>query len=289
MSETPELTDDDDQAWSDAWSDETDREDGALSEDPPPAVDEPDPEAPPPEQPPAGQEQEPEPEPEPEEPETIESLKQKLRSAEGRFNKFEEHITDLRQKIEQREKPDEPEETPEPDTFLPEGWSQEDWDDFSTDYPVQAELLENQSRQVKSLTDRLDTTEQHLSVTEQNRVFNDSIRKAHPDYDDLLADERQQIVDFIEGQPNPTLKAAYQNIYQDGSAEQIISLVSDYKENGRKPAGKDKPPVSQRNIDNALAVPGRSRSPNNISGRAGLPDEDDFDGGWDYFSDDSID
>lgn len=285
MSEKTEY-DEDEQAWKEAWSDDNDIDDAGASPADPPAVDEPDPESPPPEQPPpSDQQQEPEPEPE----DDIGTLKQKLRSAEGRLQKFEEHIDDLRQKVAKKETPDEPEETPAEDTFLPDGWSKEDWEDFSADYPVQAELLEQQSRQVKQLTDRVDTTENHISVTEQNKIFDDTIKKAHPDYDDLLKNERQQIVDFIESQQNPILKDVYKQIYQDGSAEQIVELVTDYKQHGRGEAGKDSPPVDQSRIDNALAVPGRSRSPSRITGKAGMPSEDDFSGGWNYFSDDSID
>ena len=281
MSEKPE-NDEDDKAWSDAWSDDYDGDDGASPEDPPPASDEPDPESSP-EFPSSGQQPEPEPE------DDVESLKQKLRSAEGRFQKFEEHIDELREKISAREKPNEP-QTPEEEPFMPDGWTKEDWEDFEADYPVQAELLEQQSRQVKNLTERVDSTENHISVTEQNKAFEDTIRKAHSDYDDLLSNERQQILDFIEGQQNPTLKAAYQQVYQGGSAEQIIDLVTDYKQRGRPDAGKQKPPVnSSANMDHALAVPGRSRSPSNITGKAGMPAEDDFSGGWNYFSDDSID
>ncbi|WP_420588231.1 hypothetical protein [Bacterioplanoides sp.] len=267
MSEKPEY-DEDEQAWSEAWSDDKDG-DGASPEATP-SAEEPDPEAP----------------PAPED--DIASLKHKLRSAEGRLTKFEEHVEDLRKKILSRETPNEP-ETPEEDTFLPDGWSQEDWEDFSADYPVQAELLEQQSRQVRQLNDRMQTTETHISVSEQNKEFEDTILKAHPDYDDLLANERQQIVDFIEGQPNPTLKSAYQQVYQNGSAEQIIDLVTDYKEHGRQPAGKNEPPVSSSTVNNALAVPGRSRSPSNITGKSGMPDANDFSGSWNYFSDDSID
>lgn len=277
MSEREDIDyDDEEQAWNEAWSDD-ESDDGALSQDPP-AADEPDPESPP--DPAPSQQQEPAPD------DDIESLKQKLRSAEGRFNKFEQHIDTLKDQISKLETPDEL-ETPEQDTFLPDGWSKEDWDDFSADYPVQAELLEGQSRQVQKLSERVDNTEQHLSVTEQNRVFNDTIHQAHPDYDDLLQNERQQIIDFIAGQKNPTLKTAYEQIYQGGTAEQIVELVNDYKATGRT-SGSDKTPPVNSNIDNALAVPGRSRSPSKISGRAGIPDEDDFDGSWDYFSDDSI-
>ncbi len=282
MSEKPDPNDDEEeQAWSDAWSDDYDGDDGASPAEPPPASDEPDPESVPPELA-SSEPQEPEPE------ETVDSLKHKLRSAEGRFNKFEEHIDGLKQQISKLT-PDEP-KAPQEEPLLPQGWSQEDWDDFSADYPAQAELLEQQSRQVKTLTERVDNTENHLSVTEQNRIFNDAIHAAHPDYDDLLNNERQQITNFIAGQKNTTLKTAYEQIYQGGSAEQIIELVNDYKATGRTSGTDKSPPVNkQSNIDNALAVPGRSRSPRNIAGKSGIPDEDDFSGGWNYFSDDSID
>ena len=272
--------DDEEQVWTDAFNDDSD--DDAISDDPP--VTEPDPES--------------APEPEPSEPpdpaptENLEKLQQKLRSAEGRFGKFEEHIEGLKTKISEMESRQTPEpETPEkPEPLpLPEGWTQEDWDDFEADYPAQAEVLAQQSRQVQQLRERVDHSEQVITQEQQAKEFDNSIRQAHPDYDELLTNEREQIVSFIEGQTNPTLKSAYQFIYQQGDAQSIIDLVSDYKERGRKADPPDKPPANKQRIDDALAVPGRSPAPANPNARAGIPDESNFDDAWNYFSDESLD
>lgn len=263
----------DDEQWQEAWADDDGEEafDTATSE-----PDEPDPEQP------AASSSESAP---PDNDSELESLKHKLRSAEGRLEKFEEHIDGLRDQISTREKPTE-EPPSEEEPVLPDGWTKEDWDDYQADYPVQAELAEKQTKSVKELEQRLSRTEQELTVKEQQRVFDETIRKAHPDYDDLLASERDQIVRFIEGQKNPTLKAAYQAVYKGGDAPDIVNLVTDYK--ASKGSGKPNNKVDQR-VDDALAIPGRSQQPTNLSARAGLPPEDDFSAGWEYFKDEAID
>lgn len=262
----------DEQQWNEAWSDNDGEEafDTATSD-----PDEPDPESPPVSSS----------EPAPPDNDDLESLKHKLASAEGRFHKFEEHLDDLRNQISRRETP--VEETPpvQAEPVLPDGWTQEDWNDYQADYPVQAELTEKQTQTVKQLEQRLSKAEQEMAVKEQQQLFDDTIRKAHPDYDDLMASDREQILQFIEGQSNPTLKAAYQHVYKSGDAPDIINLVSDYK--ASKDSGKSN--HVSRSVDNALAIPGRPQQPTNLSAKAGIPPEDDFSAGWEYFKDDSID
>ncbi len=275
-------TQDDDQAFDQLW-DETAEDDALDSGEPasePAETETPDPETPDPEATPA----------EPAEPEAdnseLEKLKHKLSSAEGRFVKFEEHIEQLKTQISQREQPEpEPEIPPEADLILPDNWTKEDWDDFAEDNPVQAELLQNQTRQVQQLRENVETSEQQRLQKEQSDRFKTEIMSVHPDYEELLSNKRDDIVNFINSTESPLLKSAYQNTYERGSASDIVSLVSDYKA-ARAPKTNGK--VSDRRLDDALAVPSRPATPRS-DGRAGVPDKDDYDGAWDYFPDDSID
>jgi len=219
----------------------------------------------------------------------IEALKQKLRSAEGRFSKFEEHIDGLKSQLSelegQRQPAEAPAPEPEPELTLPDGWSKEDWEDFSADNPAQAELLQTQTRQVQQLRETVEASEQQRQQQEAMQAFRSEILAAHSDYDEVLATQRDDIVSFINAQANPVLKSAYQAIYERGSASEVASLMTDYKASRASP---DKAPVDDRRVDDALAVPGRSAVPA-ANSRSGAPDKDDYDGSWDYFPDESID
>ena len=229
----------------------------------------------------------PEAEPQEQEDTELEKLKHKLSSAEGRLTKFEEHIDNLKTQISERQKQPEPEPEPEPEPILPDGWTKEDWNDFAEDNPAQAEVLQQQNRQVQQLKDDVETTERQRLQQEANTAFRTEILATHPDYDELLAQKRNDILDFINSTENPLLKAAYQNTYERGSAPDIVNLVSDYKASRKAPtdAGKVK---EDRRVEDALAVPGRPATPRS-DGQSGVPDKDDYDGAWDYFSDDSLD
>ncbi len=282
MSSDLNQVDDEEKAFDEAWDDINDEAldaeepsevpepaDDVTSSDPEPAAPDPDPGAD------SGADSQ------------TEALKQKLRSAEGRLTQFEGHISDLRHKLAEREPPvSEPE--PEQDTpiALPEGWTPQDWDDFSADNPIQAEFLKDQSRKVRELTDRLDTSEKRSMAQTQKDVFDAEIRSSHSDFDELMANERDEILQFIDSQPNPVLKSAYQTIYDRGSAPDIVELVTHYKQQrGTAQTQVD----SQHNVDDALAVPSGGLAPGNSLGRNRLPSKDDEDGAWDYFKDDAID
>lgn len=219
----------------------------------------------------------------------VKDLKQKLRSAEGRFTKFEEHIDGLKSQLSELERQPQPEKEPdpepEPELTLPEGWTKEDWDDFSADNPAQAEILQTQTRQVQQLKDTVETSEQQRQQQEAVQAFRSEILAAHSDYDEVLANQRDDIVSFINQQANPVLKSAYQTIYERGSAAEVASLMTDYKAARASP---DNAPVDDRRVDDALAVPSRPSVPA-ANSRSGAPDKEDFDGSWDYFPDESID
>lgn len=217
----------------------------------------------------------------------IEELRHKIKSAEGRFSKFEEHIDGLKAQLAEREKPDE-EAEPEKDTLvLPEGWTQQDWEDYSADNPVQAEVLSQQNREMQALKEQVQAQGQQVAERDAKARFVAEIEAVHPDYSELLAKERQQIETFIEQQANPVLKSAYQGIYDRGTASQINAFLDQYKASkGEASRAKSS---RQAAVEEALAVPSKSSSPVNPSGRAGVPDENDFEGAWDYFKDEDID
>ena len=223
-----------------------------------------------------------------------EELEQKIRSAEGRYQKSEEKLQEFQESIQSMQQqlatlketapdPDESQDTGEDQDVVPDGWSKEEWDDFKDDQPVTAELQEQQIRQVQKIREDLDDYRTQKDAADFQEQFRNTVLSAHPDYDDLLKDERTHIEDFINQQTNPIVKQAYQHVYDQGTAEEVVQLVSDYKAVRSNSGHKS----SISKVDQALAVTGRSASPN-VSHR-GTVDPDDFDQAWDDFPDDMED
>lgn len=257
--------------------------DDVWDDDPEPSQPEkPEPQAPQeaePEQPP---EQPPEPEPpeQPPEPDDIEKLRQKVKSAEGRYRKFGEDIDQMRTELEAREQDEQPEEDTAP--LLPDGWTERDWEDFVADSPVEAELMQAQNQRLATLQQRLDTSERERVQREQLQSFRQTVLDAHPDYEELMRGEGEQVRAFIASQDNPLVKGAYERVYQQGTAEEVVQLVSQYKLSKGTQAQQQ-----QQRVNASLAVPSRAPVPDSYRS-VGLPDENDEDGAWDYFSDESI-
>ena len=226
---------------------------------------------------PAVEEPIPEPEPEPEPDDDLEKLRQKVRSAEGRYNRFGEDIDAMRRELAQREG-QEPEVSDTP--ILPEGWTQADWEDFATDSPTEAELLQANAREQNRLRQRLDDFDRNQVEQESRRAFRSRVLDAHPDYEPMMASEGAQFKKFVEQQQNPLVKKAYQQVYQQGTADEVIELVNQYKLSRR---GSD----TDRRINESLAVTSRSSMPASNS-YGGLPDINDEDAAWDYFDDEKI-
>ena len=229
----------------------------------------------------------PPPDPAPAEPAPVEDdnekLRHRLKSAEGRLKVFEGQVADMRGQLEQASQPEEP--PPEPEPEIPEGWSKEDWDDYQSDNPVSAELHTQQSREVRQLRETLDQTVNQQNTERLQREFNSTVQATHPDYLELLSNERTDIRTFIESEKNPLLREKYESVYRSGTAEEVVSLVSSYK--ASKPTGDDLKQEQRRQEDDAIAVP--SSSPLPSGDRAGMPDKDDVDAAWDHFTDDSLD
>ena len=222
-------------------------------------------------------EPEPEPEPEPTPDDDLERLRQKVKSAEGRYTRFGEDIESMRRELAKKEGR-EPEISDTP--VLPEGWTQADWEDFATDSPTEAELLQASAREQNRLRQRVDDFYRQNVEQESRNAFRQRVLDAHPDYEPLMAKEGQQFKLFVDQQRNPLLRKAYQQAYQKGTADEVVELVNQYKLSRR---GSD----MDRRINDSLAVTSRSSVPDSSS-YGGLPDANDEDGAWEYFDDEKI-
>ena len=215
-------------------------------------------------------------------------LEHQIKSAEGRYRKSEERLNEFQQSIQSMQdrlaqmdldSQENPETEPEPENIVPEGWSREEWQDYKDDQPVTAELYENQTREVQKVRDELDDYRRQDEVKSFRQEFRNTVLDAHPDFDDLLEKEKDDINKFINDQDNPIVRDAYYRIYNEGSAEEVVQLLSDYK--SARPEGGQQSTGSK--VDEALAVTGKSSRPNvSYQGRR---DPDDFDSAWDEFAD----
>lgn len=215
-------------------------------------------------------------------------LEHKLRSAEGRYRKseqklqeFEHSIAEMRQQLSTMTAQSHPEPEPdsEPEPLIPDGWSAEEWQDYKDDQPVTAEIQEQQIRKVQQLEGKIDSYQQDAEYQEQHRRFRDTVLTAHPDFDDLLARQKDDIEHFIKTQENPLLQQAYQQVYETGTAEQVVQLLNDYKHQQEAPKGQK---LSAR-AEQALAVAGHHSQP--ALKHSGRVNPDDFDAAWAEFED----
>ena len=211
----------------------------------------------------------------------LDKLRQRVRSAEGRYEKFGQDIDDMRRQLADRESLVPDQEALSDTPVLPEGWNARDWEDFATDSPTEAELLQANAREQAKIRQRLDTFEQQQLQQASLNAFRQTIMDAHPDYDALMASEGEQVRQFIDGQSNSLVKKAYQQVYLQGTADEVVELVNQYK------LSKGKPEMLERRVRDSLAVPSRSPVPD-TNKYGGLPDENDEDGAWDYFDDEKI-
>lgn len=220
----------------------------------------------------------------------IETLRHKVSSAEGRYKKFQNSMETMQNQLatleaSQTSEP-EPEPEKEPEPALPEGWTQDDWDDYRSDNPVGAELYQSQNREVEQLREQVSQTTQQQQQEQAQKEFNAAVMADHPDYLELLGNQREDIRTFIESESSPLLRQTYEGVYRQGTPEQVSELMTAFK--ASRP-DSDRTNLQQRRVQDALAVPGKSPTPNANRPKGGAPGEDDFDSAWDYFSDDSID
>ena len=224
---------------------------------------------------------------------TREQLEHQIASAEGRYKKFEEKqeafqssIDDLKSQLaalkpEGGGQGDDPDTPAPPEPVIPEGWSREDWDDYRNDQPVDAELHEQQTRQVNDLRDQLQQQQKDQEAERYNRNFMKVVAGAHPDFEEIAVKNKADIEDFISSQTNPLMQSAYQKAYESGSAEEVVHLLTDYKAARLQDNGQAR---RRQKVEDALAVTGSPPSP--AVGHTGHRDPDDFDQAWDDFPDD---
>ena len=228
---------------------------------------------------------------------TREQLEHQIASAEGRYKKFEEKqeafqssIDDLKNQLATL-KPDDGGQGDDPDTptppepVIPDGWNKEDWDDYKSDQPVDAELHEQQTRQVNDLKEQLQQQQKDQEAERYNQNFMKVVAGAHPDFEEIAAKNKADIEDFISSQTNPLMKSAYQKAYDSGSAEEVVHLLTDYKAVRLQDNGQAR--RRQKKVEDALAVTGSPPSP--AVGNTGRSDPDDFDQAWDDFPDNDED
>lgn len=101
------------------------------------------------------------------------------------------------------------------------------------------------------------------------------IRGKHDDFDDLV--DSGKVAAWIKTQPKE-VKEVYQNWYDKGNAEQVVSLFNLYKEKNKQPEKKDDS-TKQDKKDAFTAVP-RKNTPISTT----TPAKDDFEGAFDEFA-----
>ena len=227
-----------------------------------------------------------------EQPEDLEKLRQKLKSAEGRLSKFEESVEEMREKLnKQQPEPSEPpptkQDTPAADDgeFVPPGMDKDDWLDLQEDYPDTAKALKDKFQQEQSLeaeNRELKTQqEQEAQQLEAQKAFRKEILDAHPNYDTEIAPKLDDVQTFINEQTSAVAKQQYQRIFDAGTASEVNALISDYKEarsSRSEPEPTDTGSTPDKRINDALAVPNKGGGDPNLD--KGSVDMDDFDAAY---------
>lgn len=111
-----------------------------------------------------------------------------------------------------------------------------------------------------------------------------AIHKAHEDYDTVI----EQVPAWIKKQP-AYLQTVYQQVYDEGTAQEVIDMVARFKEStGAKPAASatsgtpapatpaPKPGPTAEDIASGLPVNAKRSTPN----QKGAPSKEDFDGAF---------
>ena len=229
-----------------------------------------------------GASSEPEAQPEETPEEEVTKLQQKLKSAEGRLNKFEESVEDMREQLKKYEKPeaseDEPESTGDTDKsetddseFIPPGMDKDDWLDLQEDYPDTAKALKEKFQNETDLSSEnkaLKEKQEQLETEQEARAqFRKTILDVHSDYDSVIAPKLDDLQAFIKEQSSAVLQQSYQRIFETGTADEVNALVTDYKaaRGLSKETTDSDPPEStatpdkkpNKKLDDALAVPSR--------------------------------
>jgi hypothetical protein len=180
---------------------------------------------------------------------------QRYKSLQGMYRSQKEKLDEIQNKVkeqpEQKEESKKEEEKEEPapsdEEDIDTSWvsnaldSNEKIKEFAEDFPEIKEVLEVSLKSVmqkytqamgqafQSILQQIDQKYQPIaqSVGEISKKERDAeIKSAHPDYDKLVGS--QELNDWIDSQPS-RLKETYTSILQDGSKEEIVELLNDFK------------------------------------------------------------
>jgi hypothetical protein len=216
---------------------------------------------------------EPEPEDEAESPEETdykalyEKAEQRFKSFEGRYKKekeaWEQRIV---QPAPAREEPKEVEAPPE-EAFLAKFR-----EEYNDDVIKAVELISE--RKARALLDavsaeRIEPLQQAYAKTAREAHFN-TIRSAHSDWEDVVGSDA--FTGWVDQQPS-FMKAAYNQVLQQGTAQDVNDLLTTFKQTTAKP--------TKPNID-----PAKARAASAVKTARGVmptgsPKRQDYDSAWD--------
>ena len=175
---------------------------------------------------------------------TYEELTQKHKTLEGMFKKMSEDLEELKKpkEVEPKKEEEKPKVEPKPEEEVPD----KELEDYQKEYDYiarnQAKLTVKELNKVlksfaegfkKELVEKYDITIKNaekliLEKQDEDAIFHlTSIQEAHEDYGKEF--KRKDVVDWI-GTLSPIKKREYNAVLEDGSTEEVIDLISAYKE-----------------------------------------------------------
>ena len=231
-----------------------------------------------------------------------ERLQQRIKSAEGRLKhqhneKLASDVQRMRTELAEMKQQllvDDPQKTAAEKRQAPkgekkpDGFDDEEWNDFNGDFSSNAD--DNKKPAGDVTQKRIEALEQEIATRKRQEAvqqFEAPILTAHPDYKTILKEQADDLMAFVNGIDDPIKQQGALMVVEKGNAQQIISLVSDYKTWRDAKAGKpstqqpNKPAPTTRNPTAAMAVASRGGSKPNINTNTSAGNKDDFDDAWD--------
>jgi len=194
--------------------------------------------------------------PEPDDKET-----QRLKSWEGRLKAEETRIKRDREEWERRQQETYANKN---DGDNPDQDTDNSPDEFESEFPEFAQYAKQQAvAQTKPLQDKLTAYEQE-KAQQQAEAHTNRIKASHPDAFDVA--QSPAFDEWIENQPFKVAQQ-YIQVKQQGTADEVIAMLDDFKSQSTKPKPKPTPPSSVKTR--------RTAKP---KGRVA---KSDFDGAWD--------
>jgi hypothetical protein len=216
-----------------------------------------------------------------------EAEKQRTASWEGRINAANKRAKEAEAKLKELES--QPTDKGQSTDTLPDGdGDDKELSEFIEEFPSLRKPIEVLAkRMAKSIIDQeLETLRPQIETvvesqkTDRAKVHADTISSAHPDWTEIR--DSGKLTRWISAQP-PILKRTLQEVYESGTAAEVIDMFDSYKRaNGiklSKPNGgtPTPAPIKKSKADNLLAVPGQSGGPPKAKKKL---DKDDFDSAW---------